>query len=419
MTDSVTFIHAADLHLGAPFQGLSSDNDRVGRQLAAATYTAWQRIVDEAVSRGVDFVVLAGDLYDAKDPSLSSQLALREQAQRLDEAGIRLLLVRGNHDPLGGWSAGLRLPDNVFEFPSGHVERVEVVARDGFVCGVYGRSYQVSAESEDFTPGYVRDARDTVAVALLHSNVGNNPDHAPYAPCSLGGLTDSRMDYWALGHIHKHAVLATEPYVVYAGSPQGLNPKETGGHGCCVVTVGRMGVTSFEHVDLAPISWASADVDVSGTDSLDGVEALLVETLEAACESAGRPVVARLRLTGRTTVRSDLTRPGVMAQLFDEVRREAAAMTPWAWPDRLEDRTSAVIDLDALVESPDFAGEVARIAAELAVDAAALDGVVAEAAAPVLTKLPGFVPSMSGAEILAAARDRALDLLDAGDGGES
>ena len=45
------------------------------------------------------------------------------------------------------------------------------------------------------------------------------------------------MDYWALGHIHKQEVLAENPWVVYAGSPQGINPKETGPHGCFVVEI--------------------------------------------------------------------------------------------------------------------------------------------------------------------------------------
>ncbi len=40
------------------------------------------------------------------------------------------------------------------------------------------------------------------------------------------------MDYWALGHIHKHEILCEKPYIVYAGNPQGLDCTETGPRGC-------------------------------------------------------------------------------------------------------------------------------------------------------------------------------------------
>jgi DNA repair exonuclease SbcCD nuclease subunit len=417
--ESVTFIHAADLHLGAPFQGLSAEDERVGRELAEATYQAWSRVVDTAIERSVDFVVLAGDLYDAGDPSLRSQIALRFEAQRLDDAGIPLLLVRGNHDPLGGWSANLAMPECVRVFPSGHVERFEVIAEDGFVCGVYGRSYQKSAETSDFTPGYVRDARDTVAVGLLHANVGSNPDYDPYAPCTLAALTSAGMDYWALGHIHKHEVLASDPYVVYAGSAQGLNPKETGAHGCCLVTLSRGGVTAFEHLELAPVTWIAEEIDVSGIENLDRAESLVNERLASARADAGRCAVARVRLTGRAPVHADLARPGVLGQFAEAIRVEQVALEPWVWLDRLENRTAAAIDIAALADSPDFAGELVRISAELGSDSTALESAISEVSAPVIEKLADYVPALSGPELLEAARDRALDLLIIEDGDAS
>lgn len=418
MRESVTFIHAADLHLGAPFQGLSTDNETVGRALAEATYTAWKLIVDAAVARSVDFVVLAGDLYDAADPSLRSQMALRAEAERLHAAGIPLLLVRGNHDPLGGWSAGLALPDSVHQFPSGRVERVEVVADDGFVCAVYGRSFQKAAETSDFTPGYVRDERDTVAVGLLHANVGNNPDHDPYAPCTLPALCACGMDYWALGHIHKHQVLSSEPHVVYAGSPQGLNPKETGAHGFCIVTADGSGVTGFEHISVSPVSWAQATVDVTGIQALDELEATVTGLLEDMRATAGGPVAARLTLTGRTAVHSQLSRPGVLADIVASIRAEQAAASPWVWLDRLTDRTAPPLDLAALAASPDFAGEVVRIADEIASDEARLRAMIDEVEGPIAEKLAGFSAEFDVADLLQAARDRALDLLvtEGGDG---
>jgi DNA repair exonuclease SbcCD nuclease subunit len=56
------------------------------------------------------------------------------------------------------------------------------------------------------------------------------------------------MDYWALGHIHKHAVLSTtQPTAVYCGNPQGRDPGETEPRGCYLVPLAR-----HLRLDLSP-----------------------------------------------------------------------------------------------------------------------------------------------------------------------
>jgi len=108
--DRVTFVHTADLHLDAPFQGIGVASERIGRALAEATYEAFRRVVDTALAHEVDFVVIAGDIYNARDKSLRAQLRFRDQMNRLADAGIQVLVAHGNHDPANGWSAGLAMP---------------------------------------------------------------------------------------------------------------------------------------------------------------------------------------------------------------------------------------------------------------------------------------------------------------------
>ena len=59
-----SFLHAADLHLGSPFLGLSSNDEELARRVAAASREAFEELVDQAISRQVKFVVIAGDIYD-------------------------------------------------------------------------------------------------------------------------------------------------------------------------------------------------------------------------------------------------------------------------------------------------------------------------------------------------------------------
>jgi len=417
--DRVTFVHVADVHLDAPFQGIAAADERIGRELAEATYGAWERVVDLAIGRGVDFVVLAGDAYNSADRSLRAQLRFREQVVRLDAAGISTFVVHGNHDPLGGWSAGLSLPESVHTFPVGSVERVEAVAEDGFVCAVYGRSFAKAVETENFAAGYHRDAADTLAVGVLHANVGANADYDPYAPCSLDDLRSAGMDYWALGHIHRHEVLSRDPWAVYAGSPQGLNPKETGAHGCCVVEVTRGGAVSMEHVDLAPVAWAILELDVSGADEIDGVERLVSEACEAVRTASGRPSVVRLALTGRSAAHADLAHAGALRQLHDALRASEAAREPWLLIDRIEDRTCAPIDLDVVRSGKDFAAELVSVADDLRQAPGDLQALLDEIGQPLADKgLRDWLDGVSAVELVELARDRGLDALlpEGGDG---
>ena len=411
MSDRVRFVHAADLHLDAPFQGIAAADPRIGAELADATYAAFRRVVDTCLDRDVSFLAIAGDAYNSADKSLRAQLRFRTEMERLAKAGIEVFIVSGNHDPQSGWSAGLSLPETVHVFAADRVERIEVVRDGEVIAAVYGRSFARAAETANLALGYHRDLTDPVAIGVLHANVGSNGDYDPYAPASLEDLRAAGMDYWALGHIHKQEVLAEHPWIVYAGSPQGLNPKETGSHGCFVVEISPGGATTLERVETAPIGWAQTDVDASDAADLEDVRALLLEACETMRVESGRHTVARIALIGRSAAHPDLRRPGVAAQLFADIRAEAVVDTPWVWIDRLVDRTSSIVDLDELRGGPDFAAELVRIADELASDHVELETLLAAIAAPVATTLSGYGTQCAPRDTLERARDAALDLL--------
>ena len=411
MRDGVVFVHAADLHLDAPFVGISAEDARVGSVLADATYRAFERVIDVCIERSADFLVIAGDVYNSADRSLRAQLRFSREMERLAEAGIGAFVAHGNHDPASGWSAGLRLPETVRVFPTDRVARFEV-ERDGeVVAAVYGRSFGRAAETDNLARGFSRQEGEPVAVAVLHANVGGQPDHDPYAPASLDDLRAARMDYWALGHIHKQQELSRDPWAVYPGSPQGLNPKETGSHGCAVVTVSGGGALDVEYVECAAVTWHAIGVDVSSAGSIDDVRRALRDECERVRREAACAVVARVTLTGRTPAHAGLARPGVIEDLFGDVRTDLAAETPWLWLDRLADRTRPEIDIDAVRRGADFASEAVRVADELAADPAALAALISGIAEPVAATLPGYEPAIDAEELLALARDGALDLL--------
>ena len=103
MPETLTFIHAADLHIGAPFRGLRALSDEWARRLVDAIPGAWDRVVEAAVSRKVDFVVVSGDIFDSVRASYRDYLRFFDGLNRLDAEGIPSYLCTGNHDPLSLW----------------------------------------------------------------------------------------------------------------------------------------------------------------------------------------------------------------------------------------------------------------------------------------------------------------------------
>jgi len=411
VAEPVTFIHAADLHLDAPFQGIDADDDRVRGALVDSTYVAFTRIVDACVARAVDFLIIAGDAFNSSDKSLRAQLRFRAEAQRLHAAGIPVYIVQGNHDPASGWSAGLELPPNVHYFATDRVERMEVRAADGeTLCALYGRGYATAATTSNLSRGFKREIGDETAIGILHANVGGQEGYAPYAPCTLDDLRAGGMDYWALGHIHKPLDVLDTPRVRYSGSPQGLNPKEEGAHGCWVVTMDHGEVVAEEFLDTAAVRWARIELDATDLADIDSIAAGVRAVCTAERENAsGAPVIVRIDLIGRSAAHIDLARGTSHADLLDDVRQEELSGSPWVWIDRLRDRTTNTIDLDAIRESSDFAGDLVRIADVLAADQSARDAFLGEALEEI-DRAVGL-EALDGATLIDQARDICLDRL--------
>ena len=194
------FVHAADLHLDSPFQGIRSQApEHVAQTLHRATFAAFENIIDLCIRERVDALLVAGDVYDGADRSLRAQLKFVEGLARLDAAGIRSFICHGNHDPLDGWEARLDLPPGCVRFGP-EVTGEPVFPNDPERAAVYGISYPRRDVRENLSTLFRGIASGGgYKVGLLHANVGGNPSHDSYSPCSVADLENSGIDYWGVG----------------------------------------------------------------------------------------------------------------------------------------------------------------------------------------------------------------------------
>jgi exonuclease SbcD len=356
------FVHTGDLHLDSPFLGLGQAvPERIASALRDATLRSWERIVRLAIDEHVDAVLVAGDVFEGANRTLRAQVAFRDGLEQLARERIPSFVVTGNHDPLSGWEPAVTWPDLAYRFPASDVSSRPML-RDGVeLARVHGISYGVRNVTRNLAATFLRDGDEPFAIGLLHANVGGIEGHANYAPCSLSDLASSGMDYWALGHIHRHGILrAADPTIVYCGNPQGRDPGETDPRGCYLVEVDERGrvVPAFRPMDV--VRWQRLSLPIEGIATDEGLYQAVGDAIESAATAAGRSIVALVTLTGRGPLHASLRRPAVLRDVQLLVRERFGIGEPFAWLETIRDETRPTIDLAVRRAAGDLLGETLR-----------------------------------------------------------
>lgn len=297
------FIHAADLHLDSPLRGLMKYEGAPVEQMQTATRRAFVNLIDFAIQQAVDFVLLAGDLYDVDWKDYNTGLFFNQQMARLREAGIPVFIIYGNHDADSVITKKLTLPDNVTEFSS---QQPETVLLEKLKVAIHGQSFATKAVTDDLSKNYPAPVTGYFNIGLLHTALNGREHHATYAPCSLNDLQSHGYDYWALGHVHTYEVLHENPWIVFPGNLQGRHVKETGEKGCVLVDVTN-GVATVTRQTFDVLRWEVCTLDLSELSEidevLDHVRAYIVRYLPT---NPDQLVALRFKLTGKSKLHSQL-----------------------------------------------------------------------------------------------------------------
>ena len=359
----IRFVHAADLHLDSPFTGLMAvAPENVANTLYSATFDAYENIINLCISEEVDALLVAGDVYDGADRSLRAQLKFVEGLKRLDTEAIRSFVCHGNHDPLDGWQARLDYPPGCRRF--GPEWEAVPVFEDPDRALIHGISYRKRDVTENLALRLGNVDPGPFSIGLVHGNVGNNPEHGAYAPCSLDDLAQSGVHYWALGHVHTRQVLNEQgPTVVYPGNPQGRHPNETGARGVYLVEVDDGGNVGLDFRPMDTVRWARLDSDIAALDTEQDLLDALHKGMQALLDGAdGQSVVVRVRLTGRGELNRKLRRPNMIEDLVEAINGEWDERSPFVWCERIEDASASPFDREARLKGSDFLAEVLRTA---------------------------------------------------------
>ena len=373
------FVHAADIHLDSPLRSLALRNLDLAELIGNATRRAFVRIVDLCIDEQVDALLLADDLHDGDQTSMKTARFLAEQMRRVHEAGIRVFIIRGNHDALSRITKELVFPDSVKVFGGrGESIRIDRTSSD-IPIAIHGLSFAHPHAPESLLPRYLAPTAGAVNIGLMHTSLAGAAGHDLYAPCNIGDLQTAGFQYWALGHIHKRAVVNSGCAIVMPGMPQGRDINEAGAKSVTLVTIGDdRSIHLAEHV-TSIAQFERVNVDLSGVQDWRDLVGVVAKALDRAREeTVSEHLVARLRISGATPLAWRIRRD------LDLLKTEAddrASLAGRCWVESIEvdcvatgmsavspgdpvSELRRLIDAD-VVQSDAYQAEAARIADEL------------------------------------------------------
>lgn len=296
-------LHFADAHIDIANYGRHDPETALPMRVTDFLHSLDQ-IVDAAVAEQVDLVIFAGDAYKDRNPQPTFQREWGTRMMRLSQAGIPTLLLVGNHDlaPATGRAHTLQ------EFRTLAVPHVYVADRiqcwrpqdlglDVQVITVPWVSRSRLMSREEMTGRTLDDvlaAMETRVAKAVTDLIATADDTVPLiltAHASVQGavygseravmlgqelvlsgniVADRRLDYVALGHIHKHQMLSRDgdhPPIVYAGSIERIDFGEVREKKGYVVATVSKGKTEWEFRPLQTRRFVDLKIETETADT--------------------------------------------------------------------------------------------------------------------------------------------------------
>lgn len=270
----IKFLHTADVHLGSKFKYLGDKAPLHREQLKKAMV----RIVELAVEEKVGIVLVAGDLFDSNNVSVSIIEFVKNQFKILQDNSIKVCLLAGTHDSLEPGSIYARENftkefDNVYVFLG--QENFEFLDLD---LTVWGRSNQHPKSKE--TPIIKLNRSNTeYNILMAHGSVQIEGKSAKDDyPIEFGQIKSCGMDYVALGHWHSMGDYSQgNVKCYYSGSPEMLDIDQKGSGSILIGEIKDKNDIAVNPVKVGIINSVTSEIDLGLIENEEALKTVILK----------------------------------------------------------------------------------------------------------------------------------------------
>jgi len=364
--EPVRFIHTSDVHLDTSFSG-SAFPSRLGDRKREAIRGTFRRIMEDARLQGVDFVLIAGDLFEDDRVTPDTIELLKRQFENV--GAVRVFIAPGNHDPAAKGSPYLEenWPQNVHVFVAEEFQSVELSHVGVAVTGFGFNHARLDTRHFRKLPALPKESFNLV---VAHgSDVSRVPaGKSQHGPFTMEEIAGKNVGYCALGHYHQQRQLPN-PFdgaqVWYSGIPEGRGWDEEGACGYLLGEIldGVVRVTSHR-CNQFPLKTITVNCDTFS--SREQILDAILQQREVHFDST---TILRVRITGSLDPRLDLSFSELEERLAEQV-----LFVQW------QDQTYPALDFESLAQEKTLRGKFVRLLNERIAAASEEDRTVLERA---------------------------------------
>jgi len=250
----VRVLHCADIHLDTAFSYLSNTLKENRQEELREVFSNIIKIIKE---RQVQIFLIAGDFFDGENVTSNTLYFLKRKLSEIKD--VHVFITPGNHDPymLSNGHKDLETLDNVHIFKN----EIEKIYIEELNVNVYGFGFMEKYSNKLMLRDFQIEDENSINIMVTHGDISSD---SVYNPITLEDIKNSKLDYLALGHIHKGTGLLKEgdSYWAYPGNPQGRSFNEVGEKGVLLLDITK-GYCSCEFIKTSVRDYLIYDIDIS------------------------------------------------------------------------------------------------------------------------------------------------------------
>ena len=253
----IKILHTADIHFDTPFSGMAPSEALKSKEELKQVF---EKIIQIVLEKNVDIFLIAGDVFDNLSVNKSTLYFIKRCLEKIKN--VKVFISPGNHDPFNEKSFYniVEWPDNVHVFKG----EMESVILEDLDTVVFGTAFNTRHVNESLLKGMNR-VNGYNNIMVIHGEISSSKDGNEYNPITEEDISESQMDYIALGHRHKYSEVnkINNTYYSYCGCPQGRGFDELNDKGVIYIEL-MDGFLEEEFVRTSIRNYYETNIDITG-----------------------------------------------------------------------------------------------------------------------------------------------------------